>query len=116
LRHILERDWQTLGPKLAGKLFVFVGDMDNYYLNDAVYRLEELLKKADPPARAEVAYGDRFEHCWNGVAELPNAISRLRYHEIYLDRIAARLIATAPAGSGAESWRQGGRLRAASPR
>jgi hypothetical protein len=113
LRHILERDWATLGPKLAGKLHVYVGDMDNYYLNDAVYRLEELLAKADPPARAEFRYGDRFEHCWNGVAELPNAISRLRYHEIYLDRIAARLIETAPPGSGAEGWRRGGRLRAA---
>ena len=36
LRYILERDWATLGPKLVGKLHIYVGDMDNYYLNNAV--------------------------------------------------------------------------------
>jgi hypothetical protein len=37
LRHILERDWATLGPRLEGKIHIYVGDMDNYYLNNAVY-------------------------------------------------------------------------------
>jgi hypothetical protein len=35
LSHVLRRDWATLGPKLRGKLQIHVGDMDNYYLNDA---------------------------------------------------------------------------------
>jgi hypothetical protein len=111
LRFVLERDWAKLAADLRGKLFVFVGDMDNYYLNDAVYQLEEFLRRADPPADAEVAYGDRFEHCWNGDPNLPNAVSRLRYNELYLDRIARRLQATAPAGSGVEAWRRGGLLQ-----
>ena len=50
LSHILQRDWTTLAPQLDGKLRIYVGDMDNFYLNNAVYKVEEFLKKADPPA------------------------------------------------------------------
>ncbi len=50
LVHILERDWSTLGPKLRGKIHIYVGDMDNYYLNDAVYLAEAFLKSAKDPA------------------------------------------------------------------
>ena len=46
LSHILQRDWKTLGPKLRGKLRIYVGDMDNYYLNNAVYLVEDFLKTA----------------------------------------------------------------------
>jgi Putative esterase len=105
LRHILERDWQTLGPKLRGKLFLFCGDMDNYYLNNAVYKMEDFLKKADPPADAFVDYGDRAEHCWNGDHENPNAISRLRYNTLYLPKILKRIEDSAPAGADLTSWR-----------
>src|SRR4029079_14030748 len=52
LSYILQRDWKRLAPLLDGKLRIYVGDMDNYYLNNAVYRVEEFLKKADPPAHA----------------------------------------------------------------
>ena len=44
LRYILERDWKTLGPKLQGKIHIYCGDMDNYYLNNAVYLMEEFLE------------------------------------------------------------------------
>src|ERR1043166_5648582 len=47
LSYILRRDWKTLGPKLRGKLKLYVGEADNYYLNDAVYLAEEFLKTAD---------------------------------------------------------------------
>ncbi len=105
LRHILERDWATLGPKLRGKLHVYVGDMDNYYLNNAVYLLEAFLAKADPPYGGEIRYGDRFEHCWNGDPDTPNHLTRLRYHTMYLDRILRRIEATAPPGADLKSWR-----------
>eukprot|EP01052_Picozoa_sp_SAG31_P053320 SAG31_NODE_13611_length_857_cov_1.360158_1_plen_126_part_10 len=36
LRHILERDWATLWPKVKGKLHVYCGTMDNFYLNNGV--------------------------------------------------------------------------------
>ena len=50
LRHILQRDWATLGPKLRGKLHIYVGDMDSWYLNNAVYLMEDFLKSGDQPA------------------------------------------------------------------
>ena len=40
LSYILKRDWAKLGPKLEGKIHIYVGDMDNYYLNNAVYLIE----------------------------------------------------------------------------
>jgi Putative esterase len=105
LRAILERDWKTLGPKLRGKLHLYCGTMDNYYLNNAVYKMEEFLKRADPPADAVVEYGDRAEHCWNGDPDNPNGISRLRYNTLYLPKILKRIEASAPPGADLKSWR-----------
>jgi hypothetical protein len=105
LRHIMERDWATLGPKLAGKIHLYVGDMDNFYLNNAVYLTEDFLKRAVPAYSGEVKYGDRAEHCWNGDPALPNAISRLRYNTMYVDKIMKRIQATAPSNADLTSWR-----------
>ncbi|MDO8835424.1 MAG: hypothetical protein Q7V01_07490, partial [Vicinamibacterales bacterium] len=107
LSHILRRDWATLGPKLRGKLHLYVGDMDNYYLNNAVYLVEEFLKTATPPYEGTVDYGDRAEHCWNGDHTQPNAISRLRYHQMFAPKILQRLLSTAPPGADVTSWRYG---------
>jgi hypothetical protein len=106
LRHILERDWATLGPKLKGKIHIYCGDMDNYYLNNAVYLMEDFLKKTNNPFYAgEVDYGDRAEHCWNGDHQNPNYISRLRYNTMYLPKILKRIQESAPAGADVRSWR-----------
>ena len=106
LSHILRRDWKTLGPKVRGKLKIYVGDMDNYYLNNAVYLVEDFLRTAtDPPADAEVAYGDRAEHCWNGDPTRPNATSRLRYHQMFIPRIMDQIRRNHPAGADTVSWR-----------
>lgn len=105
LRHILARDWKTLGPKLQGKLHVYVGDMDNFHLNNAVYLLEDFLKRAEPAYQGEVKYGDRAEHCWNGDPSQPNKISRLRYNSMYVPKMLQRIEATAPKGADLTSWR-----------
>jgi hypothetical protein len=105
LRHILERDWETLGPDLRGKIHLYAGDMDNYYLNNAVQLTEEFLVRADPPYEGEVAYGDGFEHCWNGDPDTPNHLTRLRYHTMYLPKILRRIERTAPPGADLKSWR-----------
>ena len=106
LRYILERDWKTLGPKLAGKIHIYCGDMDSYYLNNAVYLMENFLKKTKNPFYAgEVDYGDRAEHCWNGDHQNPNYISRLRYNTMYLPRILNRIGQSAPRGADLRSWR-----------
>lgn len=106
LRYQLETNWAQLGPKLRGKLHIYCGSMDTYYLNNAVYLMEDFLKKAsNPPAEAEVAYGDRFEHCWNGDPNVPNYISRLRYNTMYVQKIVERIEKSAPVGADLKSWR-----------
>lgn len=105
LRYILERDWEKLGPKLEGKIHIYCGDMDNYYLNNAVYLMEDFLKKTNTPFYAgEVDYGDRAEHCWNGDHENPNYISRLRYNTMYLPKILKRIADSAPKKADVSSW------------
>ena len=106
LRHILERDWSKLGPKLQGKIHIYCGTMDNYYLNNAVYLMEEFLKSTkDPHYEGRVDYGDRAEHCWNGDHERPNAISRLRYDIMYVPAILERIRKSAPPDADLTSWR-----------
>jgi hypothetical protein len=106
LRAILEKNWSTLGPKLQGKLHLYCGSADTYFLNDAVYGMEEFLKTTtSPPYDGEVKYGDRAEHCWNGDPLRPNYLSRLHYNTIYLDKILERIAKTAPAGADLSSWR-----------
>ncbi|MFP4488079.1 MAG: alpha/beta hydrolase-fold protein [Bacteroidales bacterium] len=106
LRYILERDWETLGPKLEGKIHIYVGDMDNYYLNNAVYLMEEFLEgTTDPYYGGEIDYGDRAEHCWNGDHSRPNYLSRLRYNEMYVPKILKRIEEAAPPGADLTSWR-----------
>jgi len=107
LSWILRRDWNRgLGRKLEGKIHIYVGDMDNYYLNNAVYLVEEFLESTrDPHYGGEVDYGDRAEHCWNGAHTRPNATSRLRYIQMFAPKIVERMLATAPAGADLTSWR-----------
>ncbi len=106
---ILQRDWETLGPKLQGKLHIYVGSDDTYFLNDAVYLMEDFLKTTGTPGHGvpyegEVKYGPRAEHCWNGDPTLPNAYSRLHYNTMYLAQIMERIAKTAPAGADM-SWK-----------
>ena len=106
LRHILERDWDKLGEKLRGKIHIYCGDMDNYYLNNAVYLMEDFLESTtDPYYDGEVLYGDRAEHCWNGDPGLPNHLSRLRYNSMYVPKIMDRIAKSAPQGADLTSWR-----------
>lgn len=106
LVHILRRDWATLGPKLEGKLHIYVGEMDNYYLNNAVYLAEEFLESTtDPYFGGVVDYGARDEHCWNGDHERPNAVSRLRYVQMYTPLMLQRMLESHPPGADLTSWR-----------
>jgi hypothetical protein len=106
LRAILEKNWPTLGPKLRGKLHLYCGSADTYFLNDAVYKMEDFLKTTtNPPYEGEVKYGDRAEHCWNGDPSRPNYISRMHYNTMYLDKILRQIASTAPKGADLTSWR-----------
>lgn len=67
LREYAARNWPTLGPKLVGKLHFFAGDMDDFYLNLAVYDFQEMLKSStNPHYEAEFTFGRPTKgHAWH---------------------------------------------------
>ncbi len=44
IRKVLEKNWRTLGPKLTGKLHVYMGEEDTFYLEGATVLLKDSLK------------------------------------------------------------------------
>ena len=64
LTYYMKSNWAKLGPQLKGRLHLYCGDMDNYYLNLAVYMLEDFLKTTDAGATFE--YGRPMKgHGWH---------------------------------------------------
>lgn len=106
LAYILKRDWIKHGHDWKNKIHIYCGDMDNYYLNNAVYLAEEILSETSSPYyHGEVDYGDRAEHCWNGDHDNGNHISRLRYHQMFVKKYVDKVSMIAPRGSDLYSWR-----------
>ena len=65
LRNILETRWAKLGSKLQGKLHIYTGSMDSFYLNEAVVLLEKFLESTtDPYYDGVIEYGEKKPHCW----------------------------------------------------
>jgi S-formylglutathione hydrolase FrmB len=54
IRLVLERNWKTLGPRLAGKVHVYMGDEDTFYLEGATRLLKESLVKLGSDAVVEL--------------------------------------------------------------
>ena len=94
LRHILETNWETLGPKVASKINVYVGDADSYYLNMGVHLLDEMLKKqTSPKFSGEVVFQPMAPHCWGPpMNEL-------------MGKMTTHMEKHAPAGADLRSWR-----------
>jgi len=85
--------WPALGPKIGSKLHLYIGDMDSYYLNDAVEKLNEFLSKADDPKfTGEVVFQRRAPHCWG-----PRGADLLQ-------KLEAQVEKGAPAGTP-KSWK-----------
>jgi hypothetical protein len=55
---ILRTRWKELGPKLKGKLHVYMGTQDTFYLNGAVELLQKDLKNLGSDAVVELLPGD----------------------------------------------------------
>jgi len=97
LNAYLQRNWKEIGPKLAGKIHIWTGDMDTYYLNDAVHLLEDYLKTTtSPPWGGSITYGPREPHCWAGPYSL----------EERLKMMAGYVAATAPRDVDRPWWRE----------
>ncbi len=100
LGYIIQRDWATLGPKLNGKLHVYMGDTDTFYLEEATMLLEKFLRSANDPAfEGTIEYGERAPHCWSGCPPGRNLAI------CHLPEMAEHIRKTAPAGADLESWR-----------
>ncbi len=67
LRLRLQEDWATLGPKLRGKLHIWVGEADDYYLNNAVHLLDAFLSEAQPAYEGKITYAIGKNHYWRGL-------------------------------------------------
>lgn len=57
IRLVLERDWERLKPALAGKIHIYMGSLDTFYLEGATRLLGESLKKLGSDAVVELFEG-----------------------------------------------------------
>jgi len=105
LRYILQRDIATLGPKLVGKLHFAVGDMDTWYLNNAVHLMQGFTDSAQNPFRvADYEYSPGKPHCYQGGGDVSNLESGGTKYQRIMPQIAKHMLATAPQGADT-SWR-----------
>lgn len=67
LRLVLQTNWKSLAPKLRGKLHVWAGERDEFFLNNAVHLLDEFLRQAKPAfeGKIEFAPGRGHEKGWS---------------------------------------------------
>ena len=79
LRQYTEENWTELGPKLQGKLHIWMGDMDNFYLNNAMYVYQEMLaSRTEPTSDARFTFERGVGHCdYNQVEMRKKTISEM---------------------------------------
>jgi len=93
LRYYADKNWAKIGPELTDKIFIWVGDMDNFYLNLAVYDMDDFLK-SHPEAHAKFEYGRPEKgHGW-----LPWTPTD------FIKMMADHVVTHAPAGADVKSW------------
>jgi hypothetical protein len=101
LSAIMQRDWPTLGPKLAGKLHLYVGEADTFYLDRAVHLLKDYLDTTtDPYYHGSFEFGMRKPHCYAG--DYDQAVG-LNQH--YWPEMVKHMEETAPPGADLKSWK-----------
>ena len=92
----LKQNWATIGPKLLGKIHLEVGDMDNFYLNLAVYDLQNFLKTThDPHYEGSFEFGRPEKgHGWQSMTQ-----------EDLIRTMAIHITKNAPAGEDTSAWK-----------
>ncbi|KPK76766.1 MAG: hypothetical protein AMJ79_05520 [Phycisphaerae bacterium SM23_30] len=98
LRDYLEKNWPEIGPKLVGKIHILCGDMDNYYLNEAVYEMEAFLESTtDPYYAGSFQYGrPRKTHGWTPYGRNTGGLERV---------MAEHITKNAPGGEDTQQWK-----------
>ena len=101
LSAIMQRDWKTLGPKLAGKLHFYVGEADTFYLDRAVHLLKDFMDTTtDPYYRGSFEFGVRKPHCYAGDIDPAAGIN-----QHYWPEMVKHMEETAPQGADVKSWK-----------
>jgi hypothetical protein len=96
LLHHLIQNWASLGPKLVGKIHVYCGDMDNFYLNVAAKELQDWMRSTENPHYPGVfVWGDGRGHRFG--RELSTEAERIR-------RMAEHVLASRPDGASHPWW------------
>lgn len=57
IRLTIDRNWATLGSRIAGKLHIYAGERDNFYLEGSARLLGAALKNVDPKADFHIVKG-----------------------------------------------------------
>lgn len=64
LKHFVDSNWESLGPKLKDKIWIWGADMDNFYLNPALRSFDEMLRnKEKPKSDAIIIFTPMSGHC-----------------------------------------------------
>lgn len=106
LRYILERDWKTLGPKLAGKIHIVVGSRDTFYLDNAVRMLQQFLESTNDPYYAGyIKFGPHQPHGYSEDPHVPGEVGYLVERQRVLPEAVEWMLKSAPAGADVSSWR-----------
>jgi len=59
-----EKNWKTLGPKIEDKIYIWMGDMDHFYLNMATRKFADFLETTENPKSDAVIEFSPYEgHC-----------------------------------------------------
>jgi hypothetical protein len=66
ISRLLRENWKTLGPKLRGKLHIFVGTQDTFHLDGAVHLLDAELKTLGSDATIEYFEGKTHFDLYDG--------------------------------------------------
>ena len=57
-------NWSELGPEIQGKVYVWMGDMDQFYLNPATRAFADFLETTEhPKSDAEIVFSPMEGHC-----------------------------------------------------
>ena len=59
-----KENWTELGPEIQGKIYVWMGDMDQFYLNPATRAFADFLETTEnPKSDAEIVFSPMEGHC-----------------------------------------------------
>jgi hypothetical protein len=96
IRDKVEREWDSVGPLLAGKITVIMGCEDSFYLEGAAGRLKRTLRRLGSDARIIMLPGhDHF------------SVMHTEQYKAMIEEMSRRFLSSEPGGEGQSRRRPG---------